>query len=97
MFTRYDERDFRVDAEVRHWQWDSYAQDSWRLTPRFTMDYGLRVTHHGAVYETREMNSAFDPALWQASQAMARLSDEQQPLRNQGFDDQIRGLQRLLQ
>ena len=69
VFTRYDERDFRVDAEVRHWQWDAYAQDSWRLSPRFTMDYGLRVTHHGAVYETREMNSAFDPDLWQANQA----------------------------
>jgi hypothetical protein len=69
VFTRYDERDFRVDAEVRHWQWDSYAQDSWRLSPRFTMDYGLRVTHHGAVYETRDMNSAFDPDLWKANQA----------------------------
>src|SRR6185436_1099508 len=69
VFTRYDERDFRVDAEVRHWQWDSYAQDSWRLSPRFTMDYGFRVTHHGAVYETRDMNSAFDPDLWKANQA----------------------------
>ena len=64
VFSRYDERDKRVDAEVRHWQWDAYAQDGWRIGPRFTMDYGIRVTHHGAVYETRDMNSAFDPALW---------------------------------
>ncbi len=69
VFTSYNERDNRVDAEVRHWQWDAYAQDSWRLSPRFTMDYGLRVTHHGAVYETRGMNSAFDPDLWNPAQA----------------------------
>jgi hypothetical protein len=69
VFTSYNERNDRVDAEVRHWQWDAYAQDSWRLSPRFTMDYGLRVTHHGAVYETREMNSAFDPDLWNPARA----------------------------
>ena len=69
VFSRYDERDRRVDAEVRHWQWDAYAQDGWRVSPRFTMDYGLRVTHHGAVYEARNMNSAFDPGLWDPNQA----------------------------
>ncbi|MBI4476620.1 MAG: TonB-dependent receptor [Acidobacteria bacterium] len=68
-FTSYTELSNRIDAEVRHWQWDGYAQDSWRITPRVTLDYGLRVTHEGAVYEARNMNSAFDPALWDSRQA----------------------------
>jgi hypothetical protein len=69
VFTTYTERTNRIDEERRHWQSDAYAQDSWRISPKVTLDYGVRVTHHGAVYEVREMNSAFDPALWSAAQA----------------------------
>ena len=68
-FTRYEERTNRVDRERRHWQTDFYAQDTWRMTPRMTLDYGLRVAHHGAIYEVRDMNSAFDPALFDPTKA----------------------------
>ncbi len=69
VFTTYTELENRIDRERRHWQTDAYAQDSWRITPRFTLDYGLRVTHHGAIYEVRDMNAAFDPNLWDRTKA----------------------------
>jgi Carboxypeptidase regulatory-like domain len=69
VFTTYTELENRIDRERRHWQSDAYAQDSWRITPRFTLDYGVRVTHHGAIYEVRDMNSAFDPNLWDPRKA----------------------------
>jgi hypothetical protein len=69
VFTTYTELSNRIDAEAAHWQSDAYAQDSWRITPRVTLDYGLRVTHHGAIYETRSQNSAFDPTLWSRARA----------------------------
>ena len=69
VFSRYTERTDRIDADRRHWQTDFYAQDSWRASGRVTLDYGLRVSHQGAVYETRNMNSGFDPGLWNAAQA----------------------------
>jgi hypothetical protein len=69
VFTSYTERNDRLDREARHWYSGFYAQDSWRLTSRLTLDYGLRVEHHGAIYESRGENSGFDPALWSASNA----------------------------
>ena len=43
VFTTYTELTNRIDRERRHWQTDVYAQDSWRMTPRMTLDYGVRV------------------------------------------------------
>jgi hypothetical protein len=69
VFTTYTELTNRIDRERRHWQSDAYAQDSWRISPTLTLDYGLRVTHHGALYEVRDFNAGFDPGQWDARMA----------------------------
>ena len=48
VFTTYTELTSRVDRDVRHWQNDFYVQDNWRVTPRLTVDVGLRVQHSGS-------------------------------------------------
>ena len=66
--TAYSERDNRIDRDNLHWYSAAYVQDSWRINARMTLDYGLRVEHHGAFYESRGENSGFDPLLWSEGQ-----------------------------
>jgi hypothetical protein len=71
VFNNYTERDRRIDYDIRHWLTEGYAQDTWRVTPRLTLDYGLRVSHNGGLYDSRGFNSAFDPSLWDPGQAVS--------------------------
>jgi hypothetical protein len=69
VFTTYTELTSRVDRDVRHWQNDFYFQDNWRMTPRLTVDLGIRVQHSGSDFEVNEMNSGFFTDQWKASDA----------------------------
>ena len=68
-YTTYTELTSRVDRDVRHWQNDFYFQDNWRISPRLTLDLGLRVQHSGSDYEVNDMNSGFFTDEWQRNQA----------------------------
>ncbi len=48
-----------------------YAQDSWKVTPKFTLEYGMRFSHLGPWYN-RDGNGlvVFDPSKYSASAAI---------------------------
>jgi hypothetical protein len=69
VFTTYTELTDRVDRDRRHWYTEGYAQDSWRARPGFTLDYGVRMTHTGGYYDTRQSTAGFYEPDWSAGQA----------------------------
>jgi Carboxypeptidase regulatory-like domain len=43
---------------------DFFVQDQWRIKPRLTVNYGIRVNHIGSWYEDGGRMVVFDPALY---------------------------------
>ncbi|MDX2152775.1 MAG: carboxypeptidase-like regulatory domain-containing protein [Bryobacteraceae bacterium] len=49
---------------------EAYAQDSWKLTRNFTLEYGVRWVYYGPTYTLGEfLQYYFDPALFDPSKA----------------------------
>ena len=47
-----------------HWRKptaSAYAQDTWKITGNFTLDYGVRWDYQGYPYEEQDRRSMFDP------------------------------------
>ena len=69
VFQTYTELTNRVDRDRRHWQTEGYLQDSWRVHPRLTVDYGVRLTHSGGYYDTRKSTAGFYEPDWNRANA----------------------------
>jgi hypothetical protein len=50
---------------LRYKIFEPYFQDDWRITPRVTLNLGLRVSLYGTVYDNKKQAYNFDPAKYQ--------------------------------
>jgi hypothetical protein len=54
----------------RGWMWEEFAQDSWKVTEKLHIDYGLRITTIQGYHPLWANADYFDGALYNASQAV---------------------------
>jgi hypothetical protein len=54
-------------AHMKEKRFDFYGQDTWKISPRFTLNYGLRVDHIGWWYDTSGLIAVFNPAAYSSS------------------------------
>jgi hypothetical protein len=67
----YQESSKNFVANMREKRTDFFVQDQWKVTPRLTVNYGLRVNHIGSWYEQDGRMVVFDPALYNSSASLA--------------------------
>jgi hypothetical protein len=60
----YSERSTVPTPDVLWHQWSLWAQDSWKATPKLTVNVGLRADHEGQWYDKLGGAQVWDPAVY---------------------------------
>ena len=59
-------------GSFKFYQWEIFGQDTWRITPRFTLDYGLRYAYLGPTYTYgKYLQNYFDPTRYNPANAVS--------------------------
>ncbi|NWG12241.1 MAG: TonB-dependent receptor [Acidobacteria bacterium] len=72
IFQSYSEGTFRPYSHYRYTQVEWYAQDSWKVSSKLTLDYGLRFYNVPGAHDDRFAITTFDPSRYDRSKT-ARL------------------------
>jgi Carboxypeptidase regulatory-like domain/TonB-dependent Receptor Plug Domain len=69
VFQSFTQENKLYEGIYRYHNKDAYLQDNWKLTSKLTLDAGMRFTHHGPQYDTKQQSSNFFPTQWSLSKA----------------------------
>jgi hypothetical protein len=64
IYQTYTQPSGRLVPYKYFWEDEGYVQDNWRISSRFTLDYGLRWYHMGILEDKQNYFSNFYPQLW---------------------------------
>jgi hypothetical protein len=69
-FTSLSQTSSRPTGFFRYTNLEFYAQDTWKVTPRFTFDYGVRLPWYQPQYDAKKQLAIFDPASYDPTKAV---------------------------
>jgi hypothetical protein len=69
VFSSFTQENKLYEGIYRYHNKDAYLQDNWKLSGKLTLDAGMRFTHHGPQYDTKQQAANFFPTKFSISQA----------------------------
>ncbi|HEY6412218.1 MAG TPA: TonB-dependent receptor [Edaphobacter sp.] len=67
--TTFTQASYDVTPSILAHQIEVYGQDDWKVTPRLTLNLGLRYSHFAQPTDKNKQLTTFDPSLYDASKA----------------------------
>ncbi len=75
MFQTFSQSSARPRGQFRYNQLEFYVQDTWKLTQKLTLDYGMRFAWIPPQYDAADQIAIFDPASYDPAKAVTVNSD----------------------
>jgi hypothetical protein len=69
-FDSFSQSTARPTGYFRYNQLEFYVQDTWKVTPRLTLDYGMRFAWIPPQFDAKNQVAVFDPASYNPAQAV---------------------------
>ncbi|MBV9441673.1 MAG: TonB-dependent receptor, partial [Acidobacteriaceae bacterium] len=69
VYQTFDQANNYINGQYRYWNIEGYVQDTWKLTPRITLDYGLRIQWYQPQYDASLQASTFVLNAWNPATA----------------------------
>jgi hypothetical protein len=74
-FSSYSEASADPTGFFRFWQPEAFVQDTWRVSPKLSLDLGVRWQYMQAIYTQANNMANFDPARFDPNQAVQITQD----------------------
>jgi hypothetical protein len=82
VFNQFTQVQNHINGQYRYWNIEQYVQDAWKVTPRLTLDYGIRASWYQPQYDAGLQSATFDTARWDPAQAPRLYQPKVNPANN---------------
>ncbi len=69
VYNTFNQAANHINGLYRYWNIEGFLEDTWKVTPRITLDYGVRTAWYQPQYDSGLQSSTFVPSLWSAAKA----------------------------